>query len=236
VDDPRGVHNTMFSIHPYSSIYELQMYFTFMPDFGVEGVVRSKKSYDSPDKFLGGSRYEQIMQDLDTVIALYDIPEGIRFPHINGFFSRDLTNFEEHKSGWIFAQGGKTYLAYYPLAPYEWKPMDGGDRRLYSPYLKNGTIVQAAAASEFASFAAFREAILRLPLKVRRDPTPSVQFRSLRGHELQFTYGGQRLIDGKPIRFETWKLFEGPYLNAEKGSHKLTLTHGGLKEVIEVVQ
>ncbi len=233
VDDPRGVHNTMFSLHPYSSLYELQMYFTFMPDFAVEGVVRSKKTYDSPDKFLGGSRYEQIMQDLDTVIALYDIPKGTRFPHINGFFSKDLTNFEEHKSGWIFAKGGNTYLAYYPLAPYEWKPMDGGGRRLYSPHLKNGTIVQAAAAKEFPSFEAFREAILKLPLETKREPVPSVHFRSLRGHDLRFTYNGLRLVDGKPIRFETWKLFEGPFLNAEKGSHKLTLTHGILKEVIE---
>ena len=52
--------------------------------------MRSKKSYDSPDKLVGGSPYEQIFQDQDTVIALYDIPPGARFPHINGFFSKDL--------------------------------------------------------------------------------------------------------------------------------------------------
>ena len=29
---------------------------------------------------------------------------GTRFPHINGFFSQDLRNLEEHPSGWIFAR------------------------------------------------------------------------------------------------------------------------------------
>jgi hypothetical protein len=225
VPDPRGVRNTMFSMHPYSSPFELQTYFPWMPDFITESVVRSKRSYDSPDKFLGGSPYEQITQDLDTVIALYDIPPGTRFPHINGFFSQDLASMEEHSSGWIFARGGSAFLAYRPLAPYEWRPMEGG-KRLYSPHLKNGTILQAAAAGEFASLDAFKQAILRLPLEFALEATPSVRFRSLRGHDLLFTYG-------RPIKLEHWKPFEGPYLNQERHSRKLVLTHGSLRRTLD---
>ena len=59
----------------------------------------SKKTYDSPDKFVGGSPYEKIFQDQDTVIVLYDIPAGARFPHINGFFSKDLRDVVEDPSG-----------------------------------------------------------------------------------------------------------------------------------------
>ena len=80
------------------------MYFPGLPDFITEAVVRSKKTYDSPDKFLGGSPYEQIIQDRDTLIALYNIPPGVRFPHINGFFPDGLKHFEEHPSGWIVAR------------------------------------------------------------------------------------------------------------------------------------
>ena len=58
----------------------------------MDEVVKSKPTYDSPDKILGGSPYEKIFQDQDTVIALYDIPAGVRFPHINGFFSKDLAD------------------------------------------------------------------------------------------------------------------------------------------------
>ena len=35
VPDPRGVQNTFFTLHPYSSLRELQTYFTFPPDIGI---------------------------------------------------------------------------------------------------------------------------------------------------------------------------------------------------------
>src|SRR5450432_2324003 len=165
VPDPRGVENTLFTIHPYSSVRELQTYFTFPPDQGVAEVVSSKKSYDSPDKFVGGSPYEQIFQEQDAVIVLYDIPPESRFPHINGFFSKDLAEVREDPSGWIFARGGDALIACRPLQPYTWKPIEGGGRRLFSPYLKNGMVVQVAARSEYPNMDAFRRAILALKLE-----------------------------------------------------------------------
>jgi hypothetical protein len=57
-------------------------------------------------------------------------------------------------------------------------------------------------------------------------PVPEVRFRSLRGRELRFRYG-------EPVDDAKWKLFEGPYLNAERGSRRLTLTHGELRRVID---
>ncbi|MDI1248564.1 MAG: hypothetical protein PSV13_06740 [Lacunisphaera sp.] len=246
VPDPRGVHNTMFSMHPVSSGFDMQTYFTELPDQMTKGVTKEgKASYDSPDKFLGCSRFEQVFQDLDTVIALYDIPPGTRFPHINGFFSKDLVNLTVDPSGWIFAQGGNAYLAYRPLAPYELQPVariksswtgeraDTGDKRLYSPHLKNGTIVQAASAGEFKDFAAFQAAIRALPLEFKLDPVPTVRFTTLRGKAVVCTYGAAPVVDGQAVDYTRWKLFEGPYLNAEKGSRKLTLTHGRLERVLD---
>jgi hypothetical protein len=244
--DPRGVHNTIFSMHPISSADDMQMYFTELPDQMIKGVAKEgKPSYDTPDKILGSSRFERVFQDLDTVIALYDIPVGTRFPHINGYFSKDLKNVSEDPSGWIFAQGGNAYLAYRPLAGYTWEPLtkyksvwasdrvETGDRRLVSPHLKNGTIVQAAAADEFKSFDEFKQAIIRLPLQVKLEPTPTVRMTTLRGKKVEFTYGQAPVVDGRKVDYSKWKLFEGPYLNAEKGSRKLTLTHGRLERVLD---
>ncbi|BDC52417.1 hypothetical protein F183_A47320 [Bryobacterales bacterium F-183] len=227
VDDPRGVHNTLFTTHPYSSAHELQTYFTPMPDYFLDEVLRSKKTYDSPDKWIGGSPYEQIIQDQDTVIALYDIPAGTRFPHIHGFFSKDLLQLKEDPSGWIFAQGGDTYLAYFPLAPYQWKQMANGGRELFSPHLKNGAIVQAADKSEFASFDDFQAKIRALPLKHSTAPTPQVDFTTLRGKRLQFTYGQS------PISRTNWPMFDSPFLKQAPGSRKLELRHGNLRRVLD---
>ncbi len=239
VPNPRTQHNLMFSMHPESSMHSMQMYFTDYPDTTIGGAVNlAKPSYDSPDKLLGGSPYEQVFQDLDTIVALYDIPPGTRFPHINGFFSKDLTKFTEDKSGWIFAQGGNAYLAYRPLAPYEWAQSHWTqaairDSRLQSDSLKNGTILQVASTSEFKDIEAFKAAINALPLEFSLEPTPTVKMRTLRGKNIVVTYGAAPLVDGQVLDYTKWKLFEGPYLNAEKGSRKLTLTYGKLQRVLD---
>jgi hypothetical protein len=246
VDDPRGVHPTLFSLHPHSSMQSMQMSFATYPEPMIKAVANEgKPSYDEPDKILGCSPYEQVLQDHDTVIGLYDIPPGTRFPHINGFFSKDLTELGEDSSGWIFARGGNTYLAYRPLAGYTWMPYsvyksmwsfertDQGDKLLQSPHLKNGTIVQAASTSEFKSMADFKAAINALPLAFKLEPAPTVKFTTLRGRTLEFTYGQAPEIDGKKVDYARWQLFQGPYLNAERNSRKLTITHGRLMRVLD---
>ena len=233
VADPRGVHNTLFTLHPYSSLRELQTYFTFPPDQGVAEVVMSKKSYDSPDKFVGGSPYEQIFQDQDSVIVLYDIPPESRFPHINGFFSKDLAEVREDPSGWIFARGGDALIACRPLQPYTWKPIEGGGRRLFSPYLKNGMVVQVAARSEFQDMDAFRRAILALQFDVKLSPTPSVRLVSLRGKTLAFTYGETPQVNGAPLDRERWPLFGGPFVEAAVDSQQLIIKHGAMRRTLD---
>ena len=233
VPDPRGVDNTLFTLNPYSSLRELETYFTFAPDIGISGVVSSKKSYDSPDKFVGGSPYEKIFQDQDTIVALYDIPAGTRFPHINGFFSKDLVEVREDASGWIFARGGDALIACRPLQPYTWKPIEGGGRRLFSPYLQNGIVVQVAARNEFAGMPEFIRAILALPLKFSLDPAPSVRFHSLRGRTLDFTYGQAPLLDGTPLDYAHWPLFGGPFLEAPVDSELLILKYRHMRRTLD---
>ena len=234
VPDPRGVQNTLLpGLHPYSALPELQTYFTFPPDPSLADVVSSKKSYDSPDKFVGGSPYEQIFQDQDSVIVLYDIPPETRFPHINGFFSKDLAEVREDPSGWIFARGGDALIACRPLEPYTWKPIEGGGRRLFSPYLKNGMVVQVAARSEFAGLDAFRQAILALPLEIHLTGTPSVRFRSLRGKILAFTYGQTPQVNGVALDYAHWPLFGGPFVEAAVDSEQLILKYGKMRRTLD---
>jgi len=233
VPDPRGVDNTLFTLNPHSSLRELETYFTSPPDIGISGVVSSKKSYDSPDKFVGGSPYEKIFQDQDTIVALYDIPPDTRFPHINGFFSKDLAEVREDPSGWIFARGGDALIACRPLQPYTWKPIEGGGRRLFSPYLKNGIVVQVAARNEFAGMPEFIRAILALPLKFSLDPAPSVRFHSLRGRTLDFTYGQAPLLNGTPLDYAHWPLFGGPFLEAPVDSEILILKYRQMRRTLD---
>jgi hypothetical protein len=233
VPDPRGVHNTLFTLNPHSSLHELQTYFVFAYDNAIEAVVRSKRTYDSPDKFLGGSPYEKIFQDQDTLIALYDVPREARFPHINGFFSKDLSEAREDSSGWILARGGDAWIACRPLQPYTWKPIEGGGRRLFSPHRKNGVIVQVAAASEYPDLESFARAIHALPLDFRLEPMPEVRLQSLRGRKLEFIYGQLPRRDGVPVDYGSWPLFGGPFLEAAVDSGQLLLKHGSMRRALD---
>jgi len=41
-------------------------------------------------------------------------------------------------------------------------------------------------------------------------------------------------VDGRTIdRAKQWKLFEGPYLNADVGRQRLTMTHGRLRRILD---
>jgi hypothetical protein len=236
LDDPRGKHNTLFSLQAHYGTHELMMYFTEMPDYMPASVTfQGKPSYTSESKLLGGSPYEKLFQSDDCVIQLTDVPAGETFEHVNGFFSKDLARLDEDKtSGWIFAQGGRAYIAYRPLAPYEWRPIDGGGKRLRSAARQNGTIVQVASESEFKSWDDFKTAIRALPVATKTAPTPSVSFTTLRGKKLEVTYGAAPRVDGRAVDYaKEWRLFRGPYLNAENGSGTLMMTHGKLKRVLD---
>jgi hypothetical protein len=153
---------------------------------------------------------------------------------VNGFFSKNLREVVEDKSGWIFMRGGDSaYIACRPLQPYSWKPIEGGGRRLFSPFLKNGFVVQVAARSEFPDLAAFAKAISALPLELQLDPLPSVRFVSLRGTTMEFTYGSIARLNGRPIDYERWPLFGGPFVESEVDSQIVALKHGSLRRTLD---
>ncbi len=225
IADVREGYNMIYSMHPYSSGFELAMYFPEEPKLLTDAVVKSKGTYDSPDKWTGASPYEQVAQHNDALIALYDIPEGTRFPHISGFFPKSLAARDVDESGWIFANTGNSFLAWYPMAPYEWIEEEK-NWRLHSPYLQNGAVVQVARASDHASFDAFKDAVRALPIDIRIDEgMPMARFTTLGGDDFAFSYNGLPSVNGTAIDYAGWPLYGGPFVNAGVNSRELVLTY-----------
>jgi len=246
--------NTFFGLQPYSSPLEGTKYFGGYWDTVTDLISRSKADYDSPDKLAGGSPCEQIYQQGPALIALYDMPADNRFPEISTFFSRDLARRVPDPSGWIFCQGGPAYFAYYPLAPGEWKPMgwtgllrggaggwfsvgyaaySKGDQCLVSSALKNGYVVQVAAARDYASYAAFEQAVRALPLRFTLRPAPEVFFRSLDGSEMHARYGDRPHLNGAAVDYAAWPFFDSPFGHAARASGQLDITYGSEHYVLD---
>jgi len=248
--------NTFFGVQPYSSPLEGTMFFGGDWDTITNLIARSKADYDTPDKLPSGSPFEQVYQHGPALIALYDIPPGTRFPLVTMFFSRDLTHTEEDASGWIFSQGGPVYIAYRPFAAGEWKPNDwtgllahgaggfistdfakwGTGHRCYvSPALKNGYVVQVAPARAFASYEAFKAAVRALPLTFTTAAQPEATFTSLDGTVIHARYGATPTVNGQPVDFAHWPLFESPFGHATRGSQQLEIAHGAERLLLDFI-
>ncbi len=232
IKDPSQGYNTLFTVHPYSSGHELAMYFPEEIKLITQAVVKSKGTYDSPDKWTSASPFEQVVQHRNALIVLYNIPAQTRFPHISGFFPKSLKKRHVHESGWIFCHGGQTYIAYYPLNDYEWQEEEK-NWRLHSTELKNGAVVQASVAHNYNSFLAFQKAILNLELETSTDSLPAVKYTTLDGIDMQFTYDQTPLVNGKPVSYQDWKLYQGPFLNAKKNSQKLLISYKSMHRLLD---
>jgi len=230
----KKVHNTLFSIHPYYSGYELGMFFPEEEKLMVDAVIASNKpSYNTEDKWVGSSPYEQTFQDHNAIIVLYSIKPGSNYEHVDGFFTKDFDERIVDGSGWIFCREGNVYIAYYPLRPYEWSE-EGIDFRLRSHDLKNGCIVEVSSRHETGSFDEFKSAILKTKIDYRKfDKDLTLRYTTRSGDKMQFTFGGKRILNGKPVDFKSYKLFSGPYLQAEVGSEMLKMAYKGQYRVLD---
>jgi hypothetical protein len=248
-------YTTIFGLHPYWSALELIMFFPEDEKMMIRDVVASKGTYNNPDKWTGSSPYERTFQHKNALIVLYDIEPGTTTEHIDGFFPMTLEKKEVDPSGWIVCKSGETYVGWFPLQEYEWiaeyeKPgqaLNSGGRpetspgektagnwRLRSHHLQNGYVIEVSSASESGSFAKFRSQLVKHTPKAKlKAGAVSAEYKTLGGNTMKFSFPDGRMLDGKKVDLTKSKLFEGPFLNAEVGSQKLTITYKKAKRVLD---
>ena len=95
-------NRTLFALHPYADAHELGMFFPEEPELMEAGILNSKASYGSPDKWIGGSPHERIAQHERTLYGHYDIPEGTRFGHVDFFIPKNReSGIPGDTGGWV---------------------------------------------------------------------------------------------------------------------------------------
>jgi hypothetical protein len=247
-------YTTIFGLHPYWSGLELGMFFPEEVKTLIADVVASKGTYNNPDKWTSSSPFERTFQNTNTLIVLYDIKPGTTTEHIDGFFPRNLEERIVDESGWIVCKAGDTYIGWYPLQEYEWKEelknpantlndigrpeleriKETGNWRLRSYKLQNGYVIEVRSKDEIGSFGQFRSELRsHVPKATLKPGAVSVRYTTLGGDNMEFAFPDKRLLNGKVIDLSKTKLFEGPFLNAEVGSEKLTMTYKTKKLVLD---
>ncbi|HHS13005.1 MAG TPA: hypothetical protein ENN03_04470 [bacterium] len=226
-------HSTLFSLHPTYSVKELAAFFPEEPKYLVGEVIKSKGTYTSPDKWTGGSPYEQTFQHENALIVLYDIPKGINWPYISAYFPKQLDERIEDASGWIFCREGGVYIAYFPLKPYEWKE-ESTCHRLTSRHLHNGLVLEAGSEDEYTSFDSFQKQIRNnLPDLSVFDDSLSVSYVTSRGNWMEFTFNGPRKLNGVSVDLSKYPLFESPYLYGDVMVPRLEIRYGSKIRILD---
>ena len=232
VPDPRGVQNTLFTLNPHSSLHELETYFTFPPDIGISGVVSSKKSYDSPDKFVGGSPYEKIFQDQDAV------DRAVRHPARQPLSAHQRLLLEgpgrrARRSLRLDLRARRRRLDCLPAAAAVHLEADRGRRQApLQPVPEERNRRAGGGGSEFPMWKRSARRFWRCRWS-SLDPTPSVRFRSLRGTTLEFTYGQTPRVSGAALDYAHWPLFGGPFVEAAVDSEQMTLKYGNMRRMLD---
>ncbi len=226
-------HTAVFGLHPYWSGYELAMFFPQRKKTLVADVVPSKQTYNQPDKWTGGSPYERTFQHKNTLLVLYDIPEGTNSEHISGFFPKTLDEVIHGDSGWIMMRAGNTFIGWYPFREYDWIEEEI-NWRLHSPYRQNGYIVEVRSTDEYQSIADFVSALQdAIPETNLQQNEVEATYRNPEGDKLQFTFPDRRYLNNSPVHIEDYALFDGPYLQAEVGSQMLTIRYKDMVRVLD---
>lgn len=226
-------NNTVFTLHPYYSGRELAMFFPEEQKVLTDEVNRFHLTYVDPDKWNSSSPFEQTFQHRNALIVLYDIDPDAKHPHIDGFFPKSLDERVVDSTGWILCRAGRTYIAFFPLQPYEWKE-EAVAWRWRSHALKNGVVVEIGSEKDYGSFAGFREGFRRAKVEYPDfDRRMTVKHRTREGTVMRFTYGGTRSLDGKAMDFASYQAFQGPFLRSQSGSGVLRLTYANRTRILD---
>lgn len=221
--------STCFFINPSFSRDQLLKYFDDDPDKIVGNILRQRPYYKDPNKWIEGSPYEKLLQHENTIIALYDIPKKEINKHVNGFFSKIIEERTE-EDGWIFCRTDSIYFAVKTLTKGSW--IEEKDHfRLTLKKRRTGVLMEVAQFSEYRSFVDFKSQIKSNPLKVDLKGL-QLSYTNSRGDKLDFQYSDKRFVNKKNISFDNWQLFDGPFINAKKGSKVFEIQYKGEQVIL----
>lgn len=233
--DPR-IPATLFVMQPYSDAPALTPFIAHEAELALRNLNSLDPYFSTITKTVGGSPFEDVYQYRNTLIALYDIGNVTRFPLIAGFFppEPDILEVDTLHSGWITMDVGDVYIGVFPLKKFQLaKGMVG--QRFVSAEKRNGVIIQAMGRNEAGSFRQFQKRIKATkPDLSEFDSTRRVRYTSITGHTLDFTFKGDRTVDGEILRMHEDLLFDSPWLRSMRGSGVLTLTASNGSLIIDM--
>ena len=173
----------------------------------------------------GNGRYDQSAQAGGAYISLSKIPD--EEPLAYSFFSLPSAARPLRRGNWWVMQAGGTYIGLYGLGGRSVSGQSDGNKPF--PILRfegrrTGFILETSDTESFPTLDAFAAALLA---RAKVDASGlaermEVGYTTLEGKGMRIRYQDGRgradvAIDGKPVHFEDWPVYGGPYITQSKG-------------------
>jgi hypothetical protein len=184
----------------------------------------SENDANVPNLWLGNKTLPQVAQWGDLLICLYLLPEDDWTGFTHAYFPASTFDEYELAGNWAFARKEKAYLALYAARGFEW--VTSGKtalRELRSHGHDNLWICQMGQELLDGSFHQFKEKILAINLQISQL---SVEFTSLRGDMVSFTWQKPMTINGQIQALSKLRHYENSYCIADIPARQIEIFYG----------
>lgn len=237
-----ATNSTLFTVNPSSAgREELGLFFPEEVYYLTRSVSGQKSSYASPDKWIAASPWERVFQFENVLLALYDVPEGWTWEHVDLHWPKCLAREEE--DGWLFGRDGDFFVAVRPTEPGGVIEEETCDRLRFDGERLGFAVVCAPWSTEGSAderYAAFRESVLasEAPTLSGEGDQLVLSYGAPDGHSLECVAGwGRGVLDGQLVWPTGESLFEGPFLRAMVGGEapggEIRLTDGHTWRILD---
>ncbi len=221
--------NTLFGLHPDATADELATFFPEEPELMEAGILSTKASYGSPEKWIGGSTHERIGQYRNVLVARYELPETVRWRHVDVFIPGTADTIVRLPNDWTIVRMGRTLagLRTFSSDRKEWIDQKEGVRlRLHGAsviYLVEVVSVDTISLNDYVA----RRSSEREGDEMSRT---SWGFQGVEGSVTVVVdnSGGVVVRGNEPVQQrKRRRLFDGPHLQSTEGSGVVELRCSG---------
>jgi len=217
------------SCHPYIDPGRFSAFLSELPQDIGRGVPAAKPYLQFADRLFGASPYEQMMQHENTAIVLYRIPVDDAHPYVNVYLP--YSTHWLRKGPFVFGDTGDFYVMMRLFGDLRWDRIEDAD------YIKGwvvrlrgaqvGLVLEACEKEGYNDLQAFADSFgADADVGAEGAGEWRVGHTTRAGAVLEMAYDGQHCINGEPIAYDGWKLYDAPEAQAELNSGIVHFTHG----------
>ncbi len=188
-----GAVTTCFGLHPFYGAHELAAFFPGPEHLVYQLVLHQRPFYNSPDKWIGASPFENLFQDKNVLVGLYDFPDTASNKCVCFFLPEGLDSLWFGPDSALYVMTGSICFSIrFSAPPLVMNTAEG--KRLSIRGDKPGFILEVIQRNEVSSFQDF---LIKSGHESFSFSSKAIRFRALDKRRIEFDLQGNRRVGNR---------------------------------------